>query len=61
MSAPWSLNPSPYLSRFTNNELNILPSCEDHLTLISYEAFSTFTKESQIDPHGIVTFNLCCL
>ena len=39
LRAPWNLNPSPYVSRFTFNLSTYnLPTCSDHYKLLQYES-----------------------
>lgn len=35
MRAPWSMNPSPYISRYTKSTTSELPSCGNHYDLLS--------------------------
>ena len=39
LRAPWNLNPSPYVSRFTFNMSSYnMPNCADHFSLLHYES-----------------------
>jgi hypothetical protein len=54
MRAPWNMNPSPYISRFTM-DLKIgtsLPTCSGHYTMLEYTDLMTFLYKIQYDPHA---------
>jgi len=55
LRAPWNLNPSPYVSRFTFNMTAYnMPSCEDHYQLLGFESLMTFFDLGEFAPHGNV-------
>jgi hypothetical protein len=51
MRAPWSLNPSPYITRFTSVD-KALPTCQSHYTLASYTGFGDVLLESPYAAHA---------
>ena len=54
MRAPWNMNPSPYISRFTMDlKVGIsLPSCTEHYTMLEYTDLMTFLYKIQYGPHA---------
>lgn len=54
MRAPWNMNPSPYVSRFTMDlQIGIsLPTCTQHYALLEETDMMTFLYNSQYDPHA---------
>lgn len=53
MRAPWNLNPSPFVSRFTFNFSTYkLPSCSDHFNLLNFNNMMTFFDLGEFAPHG---------
>jgi len=55
MRAPWSMNPSPYISRFVKDTKNELPSCKAHYQLLSsYKTLMEFFFMSSYAPHATV-------
>ena len=54
MRAPWSMNPSPYVSRFTSDWKigTTLPSCASHYKILEYTSLSDFLMETGDDPHS---------
>jgi len=57
MRAPWNMNPSNLLTRFTSID-KWLPTCESHYTLASYELLSDFLFQvpyaAHASVHGVV-------
>ena len=53
LRAPWNINPSPYISRFTNYEA-ALPECADHYDWIasSTDSLKDFLKVAPYAPHA---------
>ena len=54
MRAPWNMNPSPYISRFTM-DLKVgtsLPSCTQHYSVLENTDFMTFLYNIQYEPHA---------
>lgn len=51
LRAPWNLNPSPYLSRFTSTNKH-LPSCVSHYSLLEYDDLKDFLFESPYAAHA---------
>lgn len=51
MRAPWSMNPSKYITRFTSAD-KILPTCGSHYQLLEYKTFAEFLHWSPYAPHG---------
>jgi len=54
MRAPWNMNPSPYISRFTM-DLKVgtsLPSCNDHYSMLEYDDLMDFLYKIQYGPHA---------
>ena len=51
LRAPWNMNPSPYLSRFTSSNKH-LPSCASHYTLLGYTDITDFLFESPYAAHA---------
>mmetsp|Transcript_30896 Transcript_30896/g.42467 ORF Transcript_30896/g.42467 Transcript_30896/m.42467 type:complete len:748 (-) Transcript_30896:235-2478(-) len=57
MRAPWSMNPSPYISRFTSvfDRSIMLPSCQMHYdVLVSYSSMMDFFYQIAYFPHATV-------
>jgi hypothetical protein len=55
MRAPWSMNPSPYVSRFVKDTKNELPSCKSHYQLMSsYDSLMDFSFMASYAPHATV-------
>lgn len=55
MRAPWSMNPSPFISRFTSTFNNTvpLPSCQTHYDVITgYNSMMDFFHEISMIPHS---------
>lgn len=54
MRAPWSMNPSPYVSRFTSDWKigTTLPTCLSHYKMLEYTTFTDFMMEAGDDPHS---------
>lgn len=50
LRAPWNINPSPYVSRFTNYEA-ALPDCTDHYDWIS-DSQTTLQEFLQVAPYA---------
>jgi hypothetical protein len=53
LRAPWNLNPSPYVSRFTFNLTSYkMPSCSDHYNLLQFESMMVigFSSLASFDP-----------
>ena len=51
MRAPWSMNPSTYITRFTSVD-KTLPTCESHYDLASYSDLGTFLAKSPYSAHA---------
>eukprot|EP01038_Epipyxis_sp_PR26KG_P007907 gene7907-10732_t len=52
LRAPWSMNPSPYISRFTKASSTI-PSCFDHYQLLgAFTSMVEFSYRSSFSSHG---------
>jgi len=54
MRAPWNMNPSPYISRFTM-DLQIgtsLPSCQEHYNMLEYDTLMDYLYDIQYGPHA---------
>ena len=51
LRAPWNMNPSPYLSRFTSTNKH-LPSCSSHYNLLSYDDLSDFLFQAPYAAHA---------
>lgn len=57
MRAPWSMNPSPYISRFTTvyDRTIMLPSCQMHYdVLVNYKSMMEFFYQIAYFPHATV-------
>lgn len=56
MRAPWSMNPSPYISRYTKDTSSTLPSCKNHYDLLhDYgDSMTNFFFMSSFAPHATV-------
>ena len=53
MRAPWSMNPSPYISRFAKDSSSSLPSCNSHYGLVTaYDKMMDFFYMSSFAPHA---------
>jgi len=54
MRAPWNMNPSPYVSRFTYDyQIGIsLPTCSQHYAIIQETNMMDFFYNMQNDPHA---------
>jgi hypothetical protein len=52
--APWNMNPSPYISRFTSDyRIGInLPSCSSHYSLLQKTDMMDFSYNSAFDSHA---------
>jgi len=53
MRAPWNMNPSTKLNRFTSTT-KALPACSTHYTMLSYTKLSDFINKAPYAPHGAV-------
>jgi hypothetical protein len=52
LRAPWNLNPSPFVSRFTNYNAAV-PECSDHYDLVAkYDSLSDFLQVAPYAPHA---------
>jgi hypothetical protein len=51
MRAPWNMNPSPYVSRFTPTDTEV-PGCSSYYSWLGNDDFSTFMKDAGYGPHG---------
>jgi hypothetical protein len=51
MRAPWSMNPSPYITRFTSVDKQ-LPTCQSHYDLAAYTSLTDLLHFSPYEPHG---------
>jgi hypothetical protein len=51
LRAPWSMNPSPYLSRFTSNNKQV-PTCSSHADLLDYDRLADFFFMSPYAAHA---------
>ncbi len=57
MRAPWSMNPSPYISRFTSvfNQLILLPTCDMHHSILqNYDDMMDFFNAMAYEPHATI-------
>ncbi len=56
MRAPWNMNPSPYISRFTFdfNHKILLPTCEMHYDILQYDDMMDFFFKVAFGPHATV-------
>lgn len=54
MRAPWSMNPSPYVSRFTSDWQigTTLPRCSSHYQMLQYTDLMDFLMDAGDDPHS---------
>lgn len=54
MRAPWNMNPSPYISRFTADYgIGIyLPTCESHYNILQYDNMMDFFVDMEDAPHA---------
>ena len=54
MRAPWSMNPSPYVSRFTSDWQigTTLPRCSSHYGMLEYTDLMDFLMDAGDDPHS---------
>lgn len=54
MRAPWSMNPSAYVSRFTSDWQigTTLPRCSSHYSMLSYTDLMDFLMDAGDDPHS---------
>lgn len=55
LRAPWNQNNIPYLTRYTKVngfDLEDLPSCKDHFTILQVDDFSEFGINIAYLPHG---------
>ena len=54
MRAPWSMNPSPYVSRFTTDWQigTTLPRCSSHYGMLEYTDLMDFLMDAGDDPHS---------
>ena len=53
MRAPWNMNPSQYITRFTSTSKE-LPACSTHYTMLGYTKLSDFLGKAPYSPHGAV-------
>ena len=55
--APWNMNPSPYLSRFTSTNKH-LPTCSSHYQLLAYDSLTDFLSTvpygAHASTHGVI-------
>ena len=54
MRAPWNMNPSPYVSRFSM-DLQVgtsLPTCAQHYDMLEYTNMMDFYYDIQYGPHA---------
>jgi len=51
LRAPWNMNPSPYLSRFTSTNKH-LPSCSSHYELLGYDTLNDFLATVPYGAHA---------
>jgi Common central domain of tyrosinase len=51
MRAPWNMNPSYSLTRFTSTSKD-LPSCQSHYSMLSNAKLSNFLNNMPYSPHG---------
>jgi hypothetical protein len=52
--SPWNANPSPYITRFANDDLP-LPSCADYeLAVTTYDSAVDFMSDMQRGPHASI-------
>jgi len=51
MRAPWNMNPSKYLTRYTSIDKE-LPSCSSHYELLEYSSLVDFLHQSPYDAHA---------
>jgi len=55
--APWNMNPSPYLSRFTSTNKH-LPTCSSHYQLLAYDTLTDFLYQvpygAHASTHGVI-------
>jgi hypothetical protein len=49
--APWNMNPSPYISRYSNSATK-MPKCSDHYTFLHYSSFGDMLKNAAYAPHA---------
>ena len=54
MRAPWNMNPSPYVSRYTANQMIgvTLPTCTSHYTILQEVEYMDFLVNFAYDPHA---------
>ena len=54
MRAPWNMNPSPYISRFTMDlQVGVsLPSCQQHYDTLVYTDLMSYLYDIQYEPHA---------
>jgi hypothetical protein len=54
MRAPWNMNPSPYVSRYTANQMIgvTLPTCNSHYTILQEVEYMDFLVNFAYDPHA---------
>lgn len=54
MRAPWNMNPSPYVSRYTANMMigTQLPTCSSHYAILQEFDFMDFLINFEDDPHA---------
>jgi hypothetical protein len=52
MRAPWNLNPSPYVSRFTFDGHMSLPGCSDHYEVLVFNDLMDFMFEISQSSHA---------
>lgn len=53
MRAPWNMNPSNLITRFTSVD-KWLPTCDTHYTLVGYTLLSDFLKQVPYGAHASV-------
>eukprot|EP01035_Chromulina_nebulosa_P021755 gene21755-28154_t len=51
MRAPWSCNPSPYITRFTAN-FSTLPTCQYIYEGLQFDTLNSYITNVRLDPHG---------
>ena len=53
MRAPWSMNPSPFVSRFAKDSSSSLPSCSSHYQLVTdYDDMMDFFYMASFAAHA---------
>lgn len=56
LRAPWNLNPSPYISRYTFDFMHsvLLPTCDTHSEILDYDDMMDFFFKIAFGPHATV-------